>query len=399
MSKKLLEGLKVIDVSTVIAAPFAAGLMADFGADVIKIEMPDGGDPFRRLGPYKGKEGLRWPCMGRNKRCVTLDLRKSEGKELFLELIKDADVLIENFRMGTLDKWGLSKARLHEVNPKLIIARVTGYGQTGPNAPVAGFGTPATAFSGMTYITGYKDRAPVSPSFSLVDYVTGLYTAMSVMMAVYHRDQVEGGKAQEIDLSQYEGIFRMMEILVAAYDQNGVIRERTPKLSGTSSPGGTYETKDGKWVVLVCSTDRTYEYLTKAMERPDLLTDPKFDTMKNRVQNDVEMDVIVSSWIKSKEYTELKEIVDREGVPVSLIYNAEDIFNDPHYAARNNIVQVDYEPLGQIKMPGVFPVFSETPGEIKWAGPKLGEHNEEIFGEELGLSAERIAELKAKGVI
>lgn len=330
---------------------------------------------------------------------MTLDLRKTEGKEIFLELIKDADVLIENFRMGTLDKWGLSKAELHQVNPQLIIARVTGYGQTGPYAPVAGFGTPATAFSGMTYITGHKDRAPVSPSFSLVDYVTGLYTAMSVMMAVYHRDQVDGGKAQEIDLSLYEGIFRMMEILVAAYDQNGVIRERTPKLSGTSSPGGTYETKDGKWVVLVCSTDRTYEYLTRAMQRPDLLTDPKFDTMKNRVQNDVEMDIIVSSWIKSMDYDELKEIVDREGVPVSLIYNAEDIFKDPHYAERNNIVEVDYEPLGTIKMPGVFPIFSETPGEIKWAGPQLGEHNESVFAQELGFSAAKIAELKAKGVI
>ena len=399
MSKQLLEGLKVVDVSTVIAAPFAAGLLADFGADVVKVEMPAGGDPFRRLGPYKGNEGLRWPCMGRNKRCITLDLRKEEGKQLFLKLIADADVLIENFRMGTLDKWGLGKNVLAAANPKLIIARVTGYGQTGPYSKVAGFGTPATAFSGMTYITGYKDRAPVSPSFSLVDYVTGLYTAMSVMMAIYHRDQVPGGKAQEIDLSLYEGIFRMMEILVAAYDQNGIIRERTPKLSGTSSPGGTYETKDGKWVVLVCSTDRTYEYLTNAMQRPELLTDPRFNTMKNRVQNDAQMDQIVSSWIKSLDYKDLKTTVDREGVPVSLIFNAEDIFNDPHYAARNDIVQVDYEPLGQIKMPGIFPVFSETPGAIKWAGPKLGAHNEAVYCGELGLIPAELEDLKVKGVI
>lgn len=399
MSKQLLEGLKVVDVSTVIAAPFAAGLLADFGADVVKVEMPAGGDPFRRLGPYKGNEGLRWPCMGRNKRCITLDLRKEEGKQLFLKLIADADVLIENFRMGTLDKWGLDKNVLAAANPKLIIARVTGYGQTGPYSKVAGFGTPATAFSGMTYITGYKDRAPVSPSFSLVDYVTGLYTAMSVMMAIYHRDQVPGGKAQEIDLSLYEGIFRMMEILVAAYDQNGIIRERTPKLSGTSSPGGTYETKDGKWVVLVCSTDRTYEYLTNAMQRPELLTDPRFNTMKNRVQNDAQMDQIVSSWIKSLDYKDLKTTVDREGVPVSLIFNAEDIFNDPHYAARNDIVQVDYEPLGQIKMPGIFPVFSETPGAIKWAGPKLGAHNEAVYCGELGLIPAELEDLKVKGVI
>ncbi len=394
----LLSGVRVLDLSTVIAAPFAAGLMADFGADVIKVEQPEGGDPFRRLGPYHNKEGLRWACMGRNKRCITLDLRKAEGKEILLKLVANCDVLIENFRVGTLDKWGLDAKTLKKANPDLIIARVTGYGQTGPYAPVAGFGTPATAFSGMTYITGYPDRPPVSPSFSLVDYVTGLYTAMSVMMALYHRDALNG-KGQEIDLSLYEGIFRMMEILVADYDKNGVIRERKPKLSGTSSPGGTYQTKDGKWVVLVCSTDRTWEYLTNAMQRRDLLTNPHFDTMQNRVANDAELDEIVKGWIHSYTYKELKEIVDREGVPVSLIYSAEDIFEDPHYAARNDIVEMPHKRLGSIKMPGVFPVFSETPGEIKWVGPELGEHNQDVYGGILGLSQDEIAELRAKNII
>ncbi len=394
----VLKGVRVLDLSTVIAAPFAAGLMADFGADVIKVEMPDGGDPFRRLGPYHNGEGLRWACMGRNKRCVTLDLRKPEGKQILLKLLPQCDVLIENFRTGTLDKWGFDKETLAAVNPKLVVARVTGYGQTGPYAPVAGFGTPATAFSGMTYITGYDDRPPVSPSFSLVDYVTGLYTTMSVMMALYHRDVLHG-KAQEIDLSLYEGIFRMMEILVADYDKNGIIRQRKPKLSGTSSPGGTYETKDGKWVVLVCSTDRTYEYLTKAMQRPDLLTDSRFCTMKNRVANDKEMDAIVRAWINLYNYDELKEIVDREGVPVSLVYSIEDIFQDPHYAARRDIVEMPHPTLGTIKMPGIFPVFSDTPGEIKWVGPELGAHNAEVYGELLGLTDSDLAELKAQGVI
>ena len=287
---------------------------------------------------------------------------------------------------------------LKAARPDLVIARVTGYGQTGPYAPVAGFGTPATAFSGMTYITGYKDRPPVSPSFSLVDYVTGLYTAMSVMMALYHRDALKG-KGQEIDLSLYEGIFRMMEILVADYDKNGIVRQRTPKLSGTSSPGGTYETKDGKWVVLVCSTDRTYEYLTNAMNRRDMLTDPSFDTMQHRVMNDPEIDLIVREWIHSLDYQELKETVDREGVPVSLVYSAEDIFNDPHYAARNDIVEMPHKTMGSIKMPGIFPVFSETPGEVKWAGPELGEHNAEVYGELLGFQDGELAELKEKGVI
>jgi len=394
----LLKGVRVLDLSTVIAAPFAAGLMADFGADVIKVEQPEGGDPFRALGPYHNGEPMRWAAMGRNKRCVTLDLRKSKGKELCLELIKQCDVVIENFRTGTLNKWGLDYETMKQANPNIIVTRVTGYGQTGPNAMVAGFGTPATAFSGMTYITGYKDRPPVSPSFSLADYISGLYAAMSTMMALYYRDCL-AGKPQEIDVSLYESIFRMMEIPVADFHKNGVIKERTPKLSGTSSPGGTYETKDGKWVVLVCSTDRTYEYLTRAMQRPELLTDPLFCSMKNRVANDAAMNVIVSDWIASLDYADLKRIVDEAGVPVNLVYSIADIFADPHYAERNNIVEVPYEPMGSVKMPGIVPVFSETPGEIKWAGSALGAHNAEVYGELLGIAAEELAELKQQGVI
>lgn len=394
----LLSGVRVLDVATVIAAPFAAGLLADFGADVIKIEMPAGGDPFRRLGPYHEGKAMRWATLGRNKRCITLDLRKEEGKELFLQLAAKSDVVIENFRTGTMQKWGLGYEKLKEVNPNIIMSHVTGYGQTGPYAHQAGFGTPATAFSGMTYLTGYKDRPPVSPSFSLTDYVAGLYTAMATMMALYHRDALHG-EGQEVDISLYEGIFRMLEIPIADYDKNGIIRERNPKLSGTSSPGGTYETKDGKWVVMVCSTDRTYGYLTKAMNRPDLLTNPLYATMKDRVANDASLDSIVRSWMGSLNYQDLKEITDREGVPVSLVYSIEDIFNDPHYQARHDIVEMPDANLGTIKMPGVTPVFSATPGEIKWTGPELGAHNKEIYQGLLGVSDEKLQALKSEGVI
>jgi formyl-CoA transferase len=394
----LLTGLRVLDVSTVIAAPFAAVLMADFGADVIKIEMPGTGDPFRALGPYHKGEPMRWATMGRNKRCVTLDLRKEKGKELFLSLVGKSDVVIENFRTGTMDKWGLDYETMKKANPRIIVTRVTGYGQTGPNAQVAGFGTPATAFSGLTYVTGYKDRPPVSPSFSIADYISGIYAAMSTMMALYSRD-VNSGVPQEIDVSLYEGIFRMMEIHCADYHKNGIVRERVPKLSGTSSPGGTYETKDGKWVVLVCSTDRTWEYLTVAMARPDLLTNPLYSTMKDRVVNDSSLDEIVKAWIASLEFSELKRIVDREGVPVNLVYSIQDIFNDSHYAARDNIREMPHPTLGSIKMPGIVPKFSLTPGEIKWVGPAVGAHNEEIYQGLLGLSAEKVSELKSEGVI
>jgi len=394
----LLSGVRVLDVSTVIAAPFAAGLMADFGADVIKVEMPEGGDPFRRLGPYYNGEGMRWASMGRNKRCVTLDLRKEKGKELFLSLVAKSDVVIENFRTGTMDKWGLDYETLKKVNPKIIMCHVTGYGQTGPNAKMAGFGTPATAFSGMTYITGHKDRPPVSPSFSLADYISGLYATMSTMMALYHRDALNG-KPQQIDVSLYESIFRMMEIPIADYHKNGIIRERSPKLSGTSSPGGTYKTRDDKWVVLVCSTDRTYEYLTQGMNRPDLLTNPLYCTMQDRVENDTSLNQIIVDWIEKLNYKELKDVMDAAGVPVNLIYNIEDIFNDPHYQARNNIVEMDHPTLGTIKMPGIVPAFSETPGEIKWVGPELGAHNTEVYQGLLGLSEQDLQVLKSEGVI
>ncbi|CAK7018343.1 MAG: Succinyl-CoA--L-malate CoA-transferase beta subunit [Desulfovibrio sp.] len=395
---ELLQGVRVLDASTVIAAPFAAVLLADFGAEVIKVEMPGKGDPFRALGPYYEKKPMRWASMGRNKKSISLDLRNPKGKEVFLQLVAKSDVLIENFRTGTLDKWGLDMETLHKANPKLVVTRVTGYGQTGPYAHIAGFGTPATAFSGVTYLSGYKDRPPVSPPFSLVDFVSGLYAAMSTMMALYHRDVLKG-EAQEIDVSLYESIFRMLEIPVADYHKNNLIRERTPGLSGTSSPGGTYQTKDGKWVVLVCSTDRTWEYCAKAMNREDLKTNPLYATMRDRVMNNDSLDAIVKEWIANKDYTELKEICDREGVPLNLIYSIEDIYNDPHYAARENIVEVPDAELGTIKMPGIVPKLSKTPGKIKWSGPKLGQHNAEIYRDLLGLGESDLAALKEEGVI
>jgi formyl-CoA transferase len=372
--------------------------LADFGADVIKVEMPNGGDPSRGLGPYHDGEPLRWYSLGRNKRSITLDLHKQKGIELFLSLVTKSDVVIENFRTGTLAKWGLDYKTMKQANPKIVVSRVTGYGQTGPKSDLAGFGTPATAFSGMTYVTGYKDRPPVNPSFSLADYICGLYTAMSTMMALYYRD-VQNGEGQEIDLSLYEGIFRMMESHVADYHKNGLVRERTPSISGSSSPGGTYETQDGKWVVLVCSTERTWEYLTKAMKRPDLLTNPLYLTMRDRVTNEKLLNEIVKTWVKSLDFGELKATVDKEGVPVNLVYNIKDIFNDPHYLARKDIIEMPHPRLGTIKMPGIVPKFSLTPGVVKWVGPELGAHNEEVYQGLLGLSTAEIAVLKRDGVI
>lgn len=393
-----LKGIRVLDVTTVIAAPFAAGLMADFGADVIKVELPGAGDPFRKLGPYHKGQALRWATMGRNKRCITLDLHRKVGKELFLQLVAKSDLVLENFKTGTLAKWGLDYETLRQANPKIIVVHVTGYGQTGPYKDKAGFGTPATAFSGMTYITGYPDRPPVSPSFSLTDYISGLYAVMGALLALYHRDALQG-PGQEVDISLYEGIFRMLEFLVADYDKNQVIRERKPMLSGTSSPGGTYQTKDAQWVVLVTSTDKTFEYLARAISREDLLINPQFSTNAARLENDAELDAIVRDWIGSHDYKNVKDTLDAAGVPVNLIYSIQDIFEDPQYMARENIVEMPHPQLLTIKMPGVVPKMSLTPGEIKWVGPELGAHNEDVYRSLLNLDTEEITRLQEQGVI
>lgn len=394
-----LVGVKILDISTMIAAPFGATLLADFGAEVIKIELPNKGDTLRTVGPWKGKESLRWPGLARNKKSLTLDIRTDEGKKIFKRLIAQSDILIENFRPGTLEKWELGYKELKKENPDLVMVRISGYGQTGPYKYKAGFGTPATAFSGHTSIQGYPDRPPVSPSYSLLDYITGVYVAFAAVTALYHRDIDKEGEGQVVEMGLYESIFRMLEFLVAEYDQNKVVRERSPGLSGHSSPAGTYETKDGKFVVLVCSTDSTFNRLAKAMGREDMLKDDRFYTNAVRLKHDDEVQKIVSNFIKQYTQKELMEKLDAEGVPVSPVYTIEDIFNDPHYKARENIVEVEHPRLGKVKVPGIVPKFSKTPGSIRRRAPELGEHNEEILGERLGLSEEEINALKEQGVI
>ncbi|HWR40765.1 MAG TPA: CoA transferase [Patescibacteria group bacterium] len=393
-----LNGIRVLDVSTVIAGPFGAAMLGDFGADVIKVEMPGQGDSGRNMGPlYEGKS-LRWATFARNKKSISLDLRKEEGKNLFLKLVEKSDIIIENFRTGTFDKWGLDYETLKKANPQIIVVRVTGYGQTGPNAQLAGFGTPSTAFSGLTYMTGYPDRAPVNPPISLCDYLAGLYSAFAAMVCIYYRDS-NNGSGQEVDLSLYESIFRMLEGAVANYDIAGKITERRPSISGSASPSGTFQSKDGKWVVLVCSTDRTFEYFAKGIEREDLLADSRFNSNGARVKNNTLVEELVIDWMSKHDYKEIKSIMDAAGVPVSLVYSMEDIFSDPHYRARENIIEVDHPDFGTIKMPGVVPKLSATPGEVKWAGPTIGAHNEEVYEKLLGLNPVEVNELREKKII
>lgn len=391
-----LEGIRVLDIATVIAAPWAAGLMADFGAEVIKVEMPGRGDAFRAMGPLKDGVSIRWPAMGRNKKSVTLDFHHEEGKKLFLELVAKSDVIIENFKTGTLAKWGLGIDVLRQANPNIIVTHVTGYGQTGPNAKLAGLGTPLQAFSGMTYMTGYPDRPPVSPPFALADYVAGLNAVIGTMFALYHRDVLKG-KPQEVDISLYEGIFRMEEAMVAQYDLFGTVRERSPMPSGASCPIGTFETKDNRYIIIVCSTDPVFWHLCDAMERPDWL--PKYEKAKNRLADPKPIMDAVTQWVAEHTYDEIKERCGKAGVPVSAIYSMKDIFEDPQYQFRNDILEVPCEEFGSVKMPGVFPVLTETPGQVKWAGPRLGSYNEEIYGGLLGKGKEELDALRECGAI
>ncbi len=393
-----LAGMRVLDIATVYAAPFAASLLADFGADVLKVEMPGSGDPLRGLEPFDGDESLVWSAMSRNKRSVTLDLKQEKGQEILLRLLADQDVLLENFRPGTMDRWGLGLERLREANPDIVVVRVSGYGQTGPYREKAGFGTPATAFSGFAYITGYPDRAPVLPQISLADFVAGLFAAFGAMTALYHRD-VFGGEAQEVDVALYESMFRLMENLVTQYDRLGTVRERTGNQLGSSVPAGTFETAEpNRWMVLTTSTDRTFRRLAELIGRADMLADPRYATNRARVKHREEVDAIVAAWFRSRSVEEIQRLCDEAGVPVSPVYSVADIFEDPQYAARDMVVEVEHPKFGSIRVPGVVPKLSKTAGSVRTVGPTLGQHNGQVYGA-LGISEKELAQLGEEGVI
>lgn len=392
-----LAGLRVLDAATVYAGPFAAALLGDMGADVVKVEMPGSGDPLRGMEPFDGAESLTWAVSARNKRGVTLDLRSDEGQDIFCRLLASRDILIENFRPGTMQRWGLGLDRLREANPDLIVVRVSGFGQTGPHRERAGFGTPATGYSGYTYISGYADRPPILPSISLTDYVTGLFAAVGALGAVYHRD-VQDGAAQEIDVALYESMFRLLEGVVTEYDRLGRVRERTGNQLSASVPAGMFRAGDGTWLVLTTSTDRTFNRLAAAMDRQDMVTDPRYATNRDRVERRDEVNAIVDDWFQARSSEQIEEELNRHGVPVSPVNSIADIFEDPHYAARDMLVEVEHPKLGTLRLPGVTPKFSQTPGQVRRSGPTLGEHNHEVYAE-LGLTAEDLAALEERGVI
>jgi len=392
-----LSGLRVLDVATVYAGPFAAALLGDMGADVVKVEMPGSGDSLRGMEPFDGNESLTWAVSARNKRGITLDLHTDEGQDIFCRLLATRDVLIENFRPGTMERWGLGIERLRDANPDIIVIRVSGFGQTGPYKDRAGFGTPATAFSGYAYINGYPDRPPILPSISLADYATGMFATIGALAALYHRD-AKGGVAQEVDAALYESMFRLLEGVVTEYDKLGRIRERTGNQLSASVPAGMYQSMDGVWLVLTTSTDRTFDRLAEAMGRPDMITDPRYARNRDRVERRDEVNKIISDWFAERTSAQIQGECNAHGVPVSPVNSIADIFEDPHYQAREMLVEVDHPKLGTLRVPGVTPKFSETPGAVRSPGPDLGQHNAEIFAE-IGLTEDDLAALAEKGVI
>ena len=392
-----IEGLRVIDASTVIAGPTIGMLMGDFGADVIKVEHPRG-DPLRETGYQKDGVGLWFKMANRNKRGITLNFNTPRGQNLFKTLVRTADVVIENFRTGTMEKWGLGWKDLQNINPKLVMVRVTGFGQTGPYKNRPGFGTIAEAFSGFASVTGEADGPPTLPNFGLADGIAAAYGTFATMFALYHRD-AKGGNGQYIDLSIYEPLFQVLGPQPLQFDQLGIIQERLGNRSKNNAPRNTYRTRDGHWVAISTNTPAIVKRVMTLCGGKVAAEDPRFQTPQDRVAHIDEVDGIVAEWIGRHNLQVVLKEFEKAEAAIGPAYNIGQIFQDPQYQARGDIIEVSDEDLGPIKMTNAFPFMSETPAEIRHAGPRKGQHNRDILIGELGLSEQELAELEKNDVI
>lgn len=389
---RALYGLKVLDIGHWLAGPFGTTLLADFGADVIKVERPAGQDT-----PMRG--AVSWSVENRNKRSITLALDTPKGQALFRKLAKQIDVVTENFLPGTLEKWGLSYAELSAINERLILVRVSGFGQTGPYAKRKSFDRLGVAMGGLTYTTGEPERPPLRPGFMVADYGTGLMNAFATLLAVYNRDVAGTGKGQEVDVSLFETIFRLSGPLISNYDVNGVIRERSANLVPGISPGDQFETSDGRWVVIHAGADHHFRALLTAIGFPEVAQNPEYATLQQRIPAMDFLNSLIGQWVAQYPLAEVMERILAAGVAIAPVFSAKDIVEDPHYAARESIVTVNDPVVGPVKQPAPTPKLSRTPGRIYNAAPALGEHNEEIYGGLLGLSREALTALVEEGII
>ena len=391
-----LEGVKVIDIGTLFAGPWIATYMGDFGAEVIKVEHPKG-DSLRNFASMKGGVSLWWKLAGRNKKSVTCDLSSPEGQEIVRRLCREADVLIENFRPGTLERWGLGWEALHALNPRLVMVRTSGFGQAGPYAKRPGFGTLAEAMSGFAHITGQPDGPPTLPPFALADGISALCGTYAAMMALYHRD-AHGAPGQEIDVAIYEPIATVLGPQVLEYDQLGYVQGRTGNSVPFVAPRNAYRCQDGRWVVISASAESIFKRIMGAVGRRDLADDARMATQAGRVKHMKELDDAIQGWIGAHTLEEAVRHFERFEGALGPIYDVAQYMADPHVQARGSVVRVEDEELGAIRMQNVMPRLGGTPGRIRWAGPPKGKHTAEVL-EGLGYSKEDLARLREKGVI
>ena len=391
-----LTGLRVIELGQLIAGPFASKILAEFGADVIKVEPPAGGDPLRGWRLIHEGTSVWWAAHARNKRSITLDLRTPEGQDVIRQLAQDADILIENFRPGTMEKWGLGFKDLHALNPKLIMLRVSGYGQSGPYRDRPGFGVIGEAMGGLRYLSGEPGRPPVRVGVSIGDTLSGLHGVIGVMMALRHREQ-QGGLGQEVDVALYESVFNMMESLLPEYSKFGAVRQP----SGASMPGivptNAYLCKDGRYALIAGNGDSIYKRLMESIGRPDLANDPALANNVGRAANGERIDRAISDFTAQHDLDSVLDLMNQAGVPAGKSYDAADIANDPHYQARDMILEAKLPDGSTVHVPGIVPKLSATPGQINREAPTLGQHTGEIL-DSLGIDATKQADWKSRGI-
>lgn len=394
-----LHGIRVLELGSFIAGPYAGQLLADLGADVIKIESPKGGDPMRTWGTVTVQgQSLWWPVLARNKRSLSLDLHHSEAQDLVRQLASEADVLLENFKPGVLEHWNLDPEQLRATYPKLVVARVSGFGQTGPYSSRAGFGSVAEAMGGLRNLVGFPDREPPRVGISIADTLAGMFAAMGVISALYQRD-VHSGRGQTVDVALTEAVLAVLESVVSEYSVTGQVRQRTGSILPKLAPSNLYPTQDNSWVLIGANADKLFRGLAKAMERPELAQDERYASHIARGEHQLELDLLIANWTRTLPRAEILRRMEEHGIPAGPLYDAADIVADPHFQARGAVVQVETPNLGTLSMSGVMPRLSETPGEIRWTGPRLGQHNIEILQGLLNLDQEQLSRLQAAGII
>ncbi len=405
-----LAGIKVLELGTLIAGPFCARLLGEFGADVIKVESPDGGDPIRQWRVLKDGNSLWWTVQSRNKKSITLNMKDERAQEIARRLALEADIVIENYRPGVLEKWNIGYEQLKAINPALIMVRLSGYGQTGPMREAPGFGAIGESMGGIRYVSGHPDRPPVRIGISIGDSIASLHGAIGALMALRHRDVTGGrwngktgadcvaGQGQVVDVALYEAVFNLMESLVPEYDQAGVVRERTGGSLPGIVPSNTYTTGDGENIVVAGNGDAIFKRLMKAIGRDDMANDPQLANNAGRVQRTDEIDGAIQAWCSGRDIDAALEILKAADVPVSKIYSVRDMLQDPQFLARQMFEQHLFRDGTPVKLPAVTPKLSETPGGTRWIGPALGEHTDEVLAG-LGYSADEIGELRRSGAL